>query len=49
MNKAQPGHLAHSYPNLKQTDKVRQSLSKSMKVVQAIKRLKPPALDWRKK
>lgn len=49
MKPAPAGHLAHSHLNLKQTDKVRQSLSKSMKGVQALKRLQAPALDWRKK
>lgn len=47
--KAQPGHLAHSTPNLKQTEQVRKSLSKSMKKVFAVKKLKPVQLDWRQK
>lgn len=47
--KAQPGHLAHSGLNLRQSEKVRQELSKAQQYVEAMKRAKPVVLDWRRK
>lgn len=49
MKAARPGHFSHSNPNLKQTEKVRKNLSKSMKKVFAVKKLPPVKLDWGKK
>jgi len=49
MKPAPAGYLAHSSPNLKQSEQVRKNLSKSMKKVFAVKKLPPVKLDWRKK
>jgi len=46
--KAQPGHLAHSTLNLKQTQKVRKELSKATTAHYALKKIQP-VLEWRRK
>lgn len=47
--KAQPGHLARAGLNLKQSEKVRENLSKRQQYVEAMKKVKPVVLDWRRK
>ena len=47
--KAQPGHQAHSALNLKQTEKVRQELSKTQTYNEVMKRMQPVNLGWQAK
>lgn len=46
--KAKTGHLSHSGLNLKQTEKVRQELSKATTARYALQKIKP-VLDWKQK
>lgn len=43
---AKPGHLSSGKLNLKQTEKVKRSLSDRQKFVEAMKKHKPVALNW---
>lgn len=47
--RAQPGHLSHAGLHLKQTEKVRERMSKAQKYNEAMKRVQPVRLDWRRK
>lgn len=46
--RAKPGHLSHSMPNLKQTDKVRKQLSQAQQYNEVMKRMQPVNLGWQK-